>query len=197
MKENSTFKETTIEDYLPKVCEAFPDIPKEDIKVILNYGWRLIYIATLMGCDVLITSTSNKFWFYIGNLCKDSLRHFEYYKKQLIRKMLFIYKRTKPEESTTYYLALTKEEYEEMIKPKRGRKKCKYTYSNKLIFKYKDACKLYYSSYPCIVMFDHILDVGFRKMYKTITINNPKIIEVKQASTFKDVLVDNNEYDLI
>ena len=194
---NSTFKETTIYDYIPQIKEKFPYLAESDIKLILNYGWRLIYLANLAGCDTLVTSTSNKFWFYIGNLTKSPLLHFNYYKRQLIRKMQFIYRRIKPEWDGYYYTALSSEEANKLLFKGKGRKKINYIFNNKYIFKYKDACKLYYSAFPYIIKFQYIIDIGFKRFYSKLRISNPEIVEIKESSTFKDILVDNNEYDLI
>lgn len=195
--ENNTFKETTIEDYIPQIKEKFPYLTESDIRLILKYGWRLIYLANLAGCDTLITSTSNKFWFYIGNLTKNPLRHFNYYRKQLIRKIQFIYRRLKPEWDGSYYTALSEEEAKDLTTIRKGKKKQNYIFNNKCIFKYKDACKLYYSTFPYIIKFYYIVDVGFKRYYKILKIKNPEIVEIKNSSTFKDILVDNNEYELI
>ena len=85
--ENNTFKETTIIDYIPILQEYFPYLSKKDIKNIIQYGWKLIYSSNCYGCDTLVTSQKYKFWFYIGGLCNDSIRHFTYYKKRLMRKL--------------------------------------------------------------------------------------------------------------
>jgi len=54
--EKSTFKETTIQDYIPKLKELYPDLKEEDIKRIIEYGWRMIYVANIAGCDTLVMS---------------------------------------------------------------------------------------------------------------------------------------------
>jgi hypothetical protein len=33
-------KFTTIHDYVDRICEEFPQVPKSDIYKILNYGWK-------------------------------------------------------------------------------------------------------------------------------------------------------------
>lgn len=192
--ENSTFKDTYTKDYVDLIHSEFPDISKQDIKLIIDYGWRLIYIACMFGCPVLIQSQKYKFWFYIGQLFKDSLKHFNYYRRKLIQKIAFLYKRTK-QTSDYYYVALNKEEYDKFFK-KKGRKRKKFDLTNKMIFQSQDACEIYYFNCICILKFSYI-DVGFRYYKKNITITNPEIVLMKNPSTFEDILVMNNDYKLI
>lgn len=194
--ENNTFKETTIDDYVPLLKEQYPDLDESDIKKILQYGWRMIYMANISGCDMLISSQKHNFWFYIGNLRKDSIKHFSYYKQKLIRKIRFLYYRLKPEYDGYYYMGLSEEEAEPLLK-KRGRKRIHFTFYNKLVFNNKDASLLYYTSYPYIIRYKSLVNVGFKKYYESINIDNPELVVHKKSSTFEDILVINNDYDLI
>ena len=78
---------TCVDDYLPKLQEMFPKIDKKDIKRMVEYGWRMFYFYNLRGCDTLIESTKHKYWMYCGQLCSDSLKHFDYYRQMLSRKL--------------------------------------------------------------------------------------------------------------
>ena len=80
-----------IKDYYESLCEKFPDVPEKDIKRILNYGWKSLYLHNLYGGDTLITDDS--LWCYIGTLRRDSVKHFEYYIKKLTVKLRVLYKR--------------------------------------------------------------------------------------------------------
>lgn len=194
--EKSTFKETTIQDYIPKLKELYPDLKEEDIKRIIEYGWRMIYVANIAGCDTLVMSQKHKFWFYIGTLKKDSIEHYNYYKTKLLRKIRFLYYRLKPKWEGYYYLGLTEEEAQPLIK-KKGRKRIHYSFNNKLVFKDKDSSTLYYSTYPYIIRYKGLVDVGFKKYYETLNIDNPEMVLKKSSSTFEDILVINNDYDLL
>lgn len=108
--ENSTFKETNINNYIEQLHKSFPTLSTSDIKKIIEYGWRSLYLANLAGCDTLVISTKFNYWFYIGQLQKDSIKHFNYYRRQLIRKIQFIYKRIKPDWDGYYYTGLSEEE---------------------------------------------------------------------------------------
>ena len=174
----------------------YPDLNEQDIKKIVEYGWRMIYMANIAGCDTLVNSQKHNFWFYIGTLKKDSVAHFNYYKDKLLRKIRFLYYRLKPEWDTYYYLGLNEEEATPLLK-KKGRKRVHFSFRNKLVFKSKDASVLYYSTYPYIIKYKALVDVGFKKYYEQLNIDNPELVIEKQSSTFEDILVINNDYDLI
>jgi hypothetical protein len=61
----------TIKDYYDIICSKFPNVPKEDIKRILNYGWKSLYLHNSYGGDTFIKG--NGLWCYIGNLRKTPL----------------------------------------------------------------------------------------------------------------------------
>lgn len=196
--ENNTFKETTIIDYIPILQEHFPYLSKKDIKNIIQYGWKLIYSSNCYGCDTLVTSQKYKFWFYIGGLCNDPIKHFTYYKKRLMRKLQFLYIRNKPEWDGYYYVGLSEEEASYFLNPpKRGRKKVKFEFKNKWIFKSKDICSLFYSFQPCIIKFKYVTDVGLKHLVYDLHINSPEVVTLNNIKNFKDVLVSNNDYDLL
>ena len=54
----------TIQDYYEAVCQEYPDIPESDIKRILNFGFKSLYLHNSYGGDVLVNRKD--FWFYTG-----------------------------------------------------------------------------------------------------------------------------------
>ena len=68
-----------VKDFIPVLHEKFPYLSKKDIKLIVEYGWRMLYMYTLKGCDVLATNTSEDYWIYFGLLRLDSVKHYRYY----------------------------------------------------------------------------------------------------------------------
>lgn len=197
--ESSTFKETTINDYLPRLYEEFPDIPKKDIRKIVEYGWRLIYIATLCGCDIQIYSQTNNFWIYIGQLTKNSLRHFFYYKNKLLRKFRFMYKRLYPETDEYYYFSISKQEYEQYIKEtsKKGRKKKHFSFDKKIVFKYLCTCKVDAFN-KAILKFKPPCNLGYSFYYKKLECSYPTLVRKPlDNASMQDILVENNDYELL
>jgi hypothetical protein len=81
----------TIHDYYTQVQAKFPEIDMKDIKRILNFGWKSLYLSNTYGGDVYLRD--NDLWCYIGSLRKNSLYHFNYYIHKLSKKLRILYKR--------------------------------------------------------------------------------------------------------
>lgn len=189
---------STINDYIPKIQEQFPYLNEQDIRTIVNYGWRMLYLANLAGCDTLMISQKYKYWMYIGDLCKSSIKHFNYYRRQLSRKIRFLHRRSKDPWDGYYYCFLTMEEYLEFIKPKKGRKRRKYQFQNKIAFKLQDVCNLHFNIPGCVIRFKTLTDMGFQFYRRELTCQDPEIVLVRENPlTFDDILVTNNKYDYI
>jgi len=100
--------EKTVKDYLPEVCDRFPDIPKPDIDRIIKFGWRAIYRYSGYRADIAIKDDAvNHFSCYIGKFYYDGLKYFNYYVRKYITKTRIIYKRDKTPFDGYYYFALT------------------------------------------------------------------------------------------
>lgn len=129
---------TDVSTYLPKLQEQFPTVPPEDIKRAVEYGWRMLYYYNLRGCDTLISSTKYRYWFYCGELTRDSLKHFNYYKRMLRRKLRVLYSKKVKEWDGYYYTGLTDKEYNSLLESlsKRGRKKKTFVFIIKFPLKY-------------------------------------------------------------
>lgn len=106
----------TIQDYYEAICAEYPDIPQQDIKRILQYGWKSLYLHNSYGGDTLINRQG--FWFYCGQLMNDSLKYFEYYKKKMRIKLRIMYKRKQIPWDGYYYFALTQNQYNEYLEQK-------------------------------------------------------------------------------
>ena len=52
----------TVDEYYKRLYELYPNIPKEDIRRIVNYGWRQFYWFNLRGCDVRVKSRKIGLW---------------------------------------------------------------------------------------------------------------------------------------
>lgn len=190
--------DSTINDYIPALKQKFPYLQEQDIRTIVNYGWRMLYLANLAGCDTLLISQKYKYWMYIGDLCKSSLKHFNYYRRQLSRKIRFLYRRKKQPWDGYYYCFLTMDEYQEFVRPKKGRKRRNYQFNNKIAFKLQDVCSLHFNMPGCIIRFKTLTDMGFQFYKRTLKCTDPEIVMVREkALTFSDILVTNNKYEFI
>jgi hypothetical protein len=96
----------TIQDYYEQIYDEYPSISKSDIKRILQYGWKSLYLHCSYGGDVLLNRLG--FWFYCGRLMNNSIKWFEYYKKKMIIKLRIMYKRKQIKWNGYYYFALSK-----------------------------------------------------------------------------------------
>jgi len=54
----------------------------------------MFYFYNLRNCDTLVTR-SGDFWMYCGQLTTDSVKHYRYYRKKLMRKIRVMYKKKK------------------------------------------------------------------------------------------------------
>lgn len=189
-----------VNDYLEEVNKEFPFLDKSDIQIILNYGFRKLYQFNLAGCDTLIKSTKYKLWFYVGELQKNPIKHFRYYKKKMIRKVRFTYINRKIEWSGYYYIGLTEEEYNQFLLDinKRGRKKKNFTFNNKIQFKILDEAKLFYSSHKAIIKFSHFDGLPYSIKKETFVYKNPELVLVREhPAKFSDILLENKNYEFL
>ena len=130
MECNTTKKFT---DYTDEIMKEFPYLSKHDIEIIVRYGWRQIYFLNQRGGDTILNSHKYKYWLYIGELTKNPIKHFRYYRRKMQNKLRVMYTRKKIQWDGYYYVALTNEEYEELLESfnKKGRKRKYYTFSRR------------------------------------------------------------------
>ena len=74
-----------VKDYYDYIKQQFPDVSTKDIKRILNYGFKQLYLLNSYGGDVIIKD--NDFWSYIGTLTNNSVKYFHYYKNKLKKQL--------------------------------------------------------------------------------------------------------------
>lgn len=132
-----------IDDYVDKVAERFPTIPKKSIRRILEFGSRSFYAHTYYGCDVLLKS--KYYTMYCGRIFSNNLDFYKYWLIKNKIKLRFKYSRKKPPYSGYYYFGMTEEEYKEykkLLTSKTKRRK-KLTFSNIYMFKMLEEAVLY------------------------------------------------------
>jgi hypothetical protein len=88
----------------------YPDVPMHDIKKILQFGWKSLYLHNSYGGDVIIRDEN--VFIYFGNLMKDSIKWFTYYKRKLATKIkvLFLRRNKNIPWDGYYYFAINKKE---------------------------------------------------------------------------------------
>lgn len=187
----------TINDYYDQICAEFPNIPKSDIKRILQYGWKQLYLHNSYGCDVSLQR--GNFWMYCGQLCKNALEHYKYYKRKLKTKLRILYKRNKIQWDGYYYFALTQEKYNlyKSQKSKRGRPKKKFTFNNIILRKIYDECVIEDSQCVAIFKIPMVSDLGFDMFYKELTTDKAELVTEKSPTKMKDMLTSNYDYQIM
>lgn len=70
---------TTVDDYLPFVCQAFSDIDEKAVRLAIEHGFRSFYMINLTGNDALIANRRNyPFSVYCGKIYHDKEKMLKY-----------------------------------------------------------------------------------------------------------------------
>lgn len=186
-----------IQDYYEEMYKRYPQISKKDIKRILNYGWKMLYVNNNYGADVLLTN--NKTWCYFGSLTKNSINHFHYYIQKLILKFRILYNKRKIQYNGYYYFALTEQQYQNYLaqKKKRGRPRKHFEFGPCMLYKILDECKLRNRNKKYIFRVKMPIEQGFKLFYPNYKTGDSEHIITRDPCKFKDILVENCKYELI
>ena len=186
-----------IQDYYDKLFELYPDVPKRDIKRIMQFGLKSFLMHNNYGGDVLLQSPT--MWLYCGRLMKDSIKYFEYYKRKMIIKLRINHKRLEIPWDGYYYFALYQTQYEKYLqqKNKRGRPKKHFDYENVILYKYFDECNLRNSNAVAIFKIPLHLDFGLSVYKPNFKSDKAELILERNPLTFKDILISNYKYQFI
>ena len=186
-----------VQDYYEQLYELYPDVPKQDIKRIMQFGLKSFLLHNNYGGDVLLQSPT--MWLYCGRLMKDSIKYFEYYKRKMIIKLRINHQRLEIPWDGYYYFALNKNQYEEYLKQKnkRGRPKKYFKFGNIILYKYFDECNLRNSN--CVAVFKISLhsDFGLSLYKPNFESDKAQLILERNPLTFKDILISNYKYQFI
>lgn len=197
MQYGDSKNDKTIKDYYEVMFSKYPNIDQSDMRRILNFSWKSLYLHNSYGGDTFITD--NDIWCYIGHLKCDSIKHFLYYKKKLIVKLRVLYKRKKIPWDGYYYFALSQVQYNKFIGPKqkRGRPKKKFTFQNIFLYQILDECKLQESSKQYIFRIPYIDTIKLKFFVPKLTTNKTELILTRDPLKFRDILVNENEYEVL
>ena len=190
-------QERTIQDYYEEIYDKYPNIPKSDIKRILQYGWKALHIYNCNGGDVLLNR--QKFWMYCGSLMNKSLRYFNYYKSKMKVKLRVMYKRKHIPWNGYYYFALTEKQYQEYLsqKNKKGRPRKKFTFNKVFLYKIYDECIITESGNVALFRIPLKFEKGFTLYKEELITDKAELILERQPLTFNDILLSNYNYEFI
>lgn len=197
MQYGDSNKDKTIRDYYEAMFTRFPQISQADMKRILNFSWKSLYLHNSYGGDTFISDKD--IWCYIGYLKRDSLKHFYYYIKKLIVKLRVLYKRKKIPWDGYYYFALSQNQYDKFIgeKSRRGRPKKRFTFENISLYQILDECKITEFNKQYIFRIPYIDTIKLKLFVTKFTTNNAELIITRPPLKFKDILTYNNDYDFL
>ena len=186
-----------VKDYYEYIKQQFPEVSMKDIKRILNYGFKQLYLLNSYGGDVIIKD--NDFWSYIGTLTNNSIKHFHYYKNKLTIRMRVLYKRKNIPWDGYYYFALDEQQYNEYLKQcnTKGRKRKKFEFGTCKLYKLKDECKIQEFNKQYIFRVSNLIDLGFTIFKKNFVSDKAELFIIRSAQKFKDILIDNNNYEVL
>lgn len=181
-------------DYISTLHELFPDVSEKDIKKIMDYGWKQLYLLNSYGGDTLVKD--NTFWCYIGKLGFDSMYFYAYYVRKLAKRIRILYNRKKIQWDGYYYFGLNDEAWENLQsqKCKRGRPKKKFNYGTVRLYKIKDECLVRDYAACHIFRVPYGIDCGDTLFKKDYITEKAELILERNKPTFKDMLVSNNQY---
>lgn len=188
---------TRSSDYIKEINKLFPEVSEKDIKKIMEYGWRQLYLLNSYGGDTIITDKT--FWMYVGKLTPDSFRHFRYYCRKLATRIRVLYKRKRIPWDGYYYFGLSKRQYEKYLEQKnaKGRPRKNFKYGNIILYKIKDECKILEFASPYIFRVPYISDFGMTFFKRDFITGNAELIETREIPKFKDILITNNNYEVL
>lgn len=192
-------KVKTINDYFEQLYQEFPKIKKGDIRVMIKFAWRMLYLCNYNRCDTVVSSTKYDFWFLIGSLTRNSVTHYNYYKHRMKSKIRFLYKQKKRVWDGYYYFGLHRDEYEEyksQIKSV-GRKKKWFVFKKKVLFKIQDEANLNYDGAVCIMRIIPPTHLGYSYYKEELKCAYPEIVMEREPLKLKDILVTSNNYKYI
>ena len=191
-------KITKVNDYLDRVCQKFPNIPKSDIRKILNYGLKRLYYLNSYGCDISLQNEDSRTYF--GSMYKDSIAYYKYYIRKLTVKLRVMYKVLNKKYSGYYYFALTKPQYEAYLAQKhtgRGRPKKNFIFEKIMLFKIYDECNIMQNGHVAIFRFPYSWDRGFSFYQAKLKTDKAELILLREPLKFKDILLSEYNYEFI
>lgn len=185
-------KITNINDYVEQVHKKFPELTESEVKRILVYGWKMILQYKSQGNDISIINRD--FFFFIGNIPKNTLELFKTYCFKLSRKIQWMFKKTHSTWDGYYYFTRSENQYQEYLKQS---KKTYKVFKDVFLFKLLDECKVSDSFAPYIFRLSENKSRSMRKYYPEIKTKNAELIIQRDPMNMKDLMVTYNKYKYI
>ena len=178
----------TINDYFIDVWNEFSWMDLADVKRILKFAWKSLYLHNAYGGDtILYEKHQYKFLFYIGKLRYDSLDHFIYYIKKLRVKIRVLYNRAKTMWDGYYYFALSKSAYDKYLGQikMRGRRRKWFTFENVYMYKIYKECKVAEFNSKYFFRIPMGTELGYTVFKRKLVSDRVEFVEMLEAKGFK------------
>lgn len=185
-----------VKDYYEEIYKLFPTVTKRDIKRILNFGLRSLYLHNSYGGDVKVKEGS--FWLYIGNLRKKPLDHFFYYIKKLTIRLRVLHKRRKLWDGY-YYFGLSEKSYEKYLNQikTRGRPRKYFHFGPVFLYQILDECKINERFSKYIFKVPYMGNMGMKRFSRNFVSDKAQLIIKRELPKFKDICVFTNKYNAL
>lgn len=174
--------------YFDKIQEKFPELSETQIKNIVYYGIRALYMMTYYNVD--IKCQQREFFAYFGEILHKESEYMKYRKLKMTAKYRILYSREKKPYSGKYYFMLSKEMHDKMPKNKKSGEK--WPIGSIRAYKIQEEAMLQDGTY--LYEMDWPKDVGYRKKIFTEDIKHYKCIaKRKDFRTFEPLSTDYKE----
>lgn len=183
----------TINNYVDIIQDKFPEVSNSDIKRILNYCWKMIYLYNYNGNDILIKSPD--LVFFLGYLTYNPLTNFNKYRMKLAKRIRFMFKRKKEKWDGYYYFALTKLQYQSYLEQIKRKKYI--VFNNVKLYKLLDECKILEYNKHFIFRINGIESNRFVKFYSELRTKDSEFIMERDSMNMDDLMVSKNKYKYI
>lgn len=181
-----------VKDYVKQVQEQHPDLTEDEIKRILNYGFKMILQYLSTGNDIFVNHKN--FFCFIGKIPKNPLDVFQRYCYKLAKRIRFMFKRTNSEWDGYYYFALSEKQYlKYLMQYKRKTKSFEYI----TIYRLLEECKIREHAAPYIFRLNDVGTSRFRKFYQILKTKSVELIIQRDALQMKDILTSQNKFKYI
>lgn len=172
--------------YFDKIRENFPELSDKQVKEIVYYGIRALYMLTYYGVD--IKCQQGRFFAYFGEILQNSDAYKKYRKAKLTSKYRVLYSREKKPFSGKYYFLLSEDLHKQM--PKNKSDEMPFYWLR--IFKVKEEAELQEGSYLYEMVWPE--DVGFKKLIKAKDMGRYELIAKRDNyKHFKPVSTETKE----
>lgn len=189
----------TYMDYVDQVSKKFPDVPIQDIRRILRYGWSQYLSYNKLGCDIDIHTSD--FQFLTGRIPLKRFKQYKLYQQKLARKLRVMFKKKKLKWDGYYYFCINRNKYNEdflpQIKGDPNRPKRGITFYNVTLYKLLDECKAKNTFPKYIFRVPYIDDFGYSLYLKEYTPHVCECIGFFPSWKFYDLLIARKQYDIL